>query len=69
MSTQISLHDSLLTYQEAAERLRIHPITLTRYANAGKIDHLKIGKRVFFTEKQLEDFLTNSVVPAKEATS
>lgn len=67
MAIKITSHDSLLNYEEAAARLRVHPITLTRWANARKIDHVKMGKRVFFTERQIEEFLNRSLVKAEEA--
>lgn len=48
----------LLTYAEAAERLRIKPDTLQRWVAAGRVPHKKyFNKRVFFTEAHVEAIL------------
>ncbi len=48
----------LLSYAEAAERLRIKPDTLQRWVAAGRVPHKKyFNKRVFFTEEHIEEIL------------
>jgi len=50
--------ETLLTYAEAAERLRIKPDTLMRWVAAGRVPHMKyFNKRVYFTERHLEEIL------------
>lgn len=53
----------LLTYEEAAELLRISPVTLRKKVMRGEIAHYKpFGprSRVFFTEDDLENLLLAS---------
>lgn len=64
---QISLTDRRFSYREAAQQLGCSEISLRRWVSQGKVDHLKVGGRVFFTQQQLEQFLSDSFVPAKEA--
>jgi len=60
--------DSLLTYDEAAERLRVSPITLRRWVSDGKIGYRKIGRRsVRFTESDLTA-MVHVHAPATSAT-
>lgn len=50
--------ETLLTYAEAAGRLRIKPDTLQRWVAAGRVPHIKMfNKRVFFTEQHLDEIL------------
>ena len=42
-----------LTLQEAAECLKIHPVTLLEKANAGEVPGAKIGKRWVFVKIDL----------------
>jgi excisionase family DNA binding protein len=46
-----------LTLQEAAELLKIHPVTLLEKANAGEIPGAKIGKRWVFVKIDLIDHI------------
>lgn len=47
----------LLTTPEAARLLRVHRNTLDREREAGKVRCVRIGRRVFFTEEHLRDYL------------
>jgi hypothetical protein len=48
---------STLTLQQAAEFLKIHPVTLLEKANAGIVPGAKIGKRWVFIEIDLIDYI------------
>jgi excisionase family DNA binding protein len=47
----------VLTTREVADYLRIHPITLIRYAREGKIPAFKIGKEWRFHKKYITRWL------------
>jgi excisionase family DNA binding protein len=49
----------LLTTPEAARLLRVHRNTLDREREAGRVKYVRIGRRVFFTEDHLSDYLNN----------
>jgi len=58
MSTEDINHNvsnyDLLTALEAANELRIHPGTILRWAREGFIPHVKLGRRVLFSESRLK---------------
>ncbi|MCK5098524.1 MAG: helix-turn-helix domain-containing protein [Desulfobacteraceae bacterium] len=54
--------EQLLTVKEAAEITRLNPKTLYAYAERRIIPHIKLGSRLFFTEKQLEKWILDSTV-------
>lgn len=47
-----------LTPKEAAERLRVAPYTVLRWAREGKIASSKTAKTVRFTEEGITEFLS-----------
>ncbi|PCI09729.1 hypothetical protein COB72_05535 [bacterium] len=49
----------LLTTYEAAKILRVHRNTIDNERKARRIACVRIGKRVFFTWKQLADYINN----------
>jgi len=49
--------EKLLTVQEAAKYLDIHPITLYKWAEAGKIPAAKIGKIWRFRKQKLDEWI------------
>ena len=55
--THIPRLPPLLTTPEAARLLRVHRNTLDREREAGRVRCVRIGRRVFFTEGQLRDYL------------
>ena len=55
----------LLTVTEAAEFLRIHPITLYSWVSQGRIPSIKMGRKRLFDRKELEKWLQNKKVPEK----
>jgi excisionase family DNA binding protein len=54
---------ALLDINQAAERLAVHPMTLYRWARAGRVPAIRIGARVLrFDSRALERFISaNSV--------
>lgn len=46
-----------LTLNEAAEFLKIHPVTLLEKANSGEIPGAKIGKRWVFVKVDLVEYI------------
>lgn len=59
--------EKLLKPKEAAERLCINPDTLCNWRNAGRGPTFKrVGKRVFYTETDLEAFLVRNTVSPEE---
>lgn len=57
VSTKESLQHLLLTTQEAAKFLNIHPDTVRHHAASGKLPAAKIGKQWRFVEKDLVEHL------------
>ncbi len=49
--------EKLLTTEEVAKILRIHPTTIRNYIRAGKLKASKVGKAFRITEKDIEQFL------------
>lgn len=47
----------MLTIEEVAERLKLHPNTVRRYARWGKLPAVKFGRVWRVEEKDLEDFV------------
>jgi excisionase family DNA binding protein len=52
------LHEQLLTAAEASVDLRIHPVTLLRWAREGKIPHIRLDRRILFSSSRLTDWLS-----------
>lgn len=57
--------NNLLNVQEAASYLRISTSTLYRWENQKKIERIKIGSRVLFSEDYLKEFVKNNTVNAE----
>jgi excisionase family DNA binding protein len=62
------LNDRLLTAAEAAAELRLHPVTILRWAREGRIPHRRLGRKVVFPLSLLNSWLesgyTDSAVRA-----
>jgi excisionase family DNA binding protein len=54
-----------LGLQEAAERLAVAPLTLRRWCQDGKIESVRLGRRVVFREEALNAFIQANVTRAK----
>jgi excisionase family DNA binding protein len=46
--------EPLLSAEEAAKLLRMHPVTLLRWAREGRLPHRRFGGRVFFRASELD---------------
>ncbi len=57
MGTEKLPIEPLLTLPEAAEILRLQPVTLRQYASARKIPFLRIGGRLLFDPVELRAWL------------
>jgi excisionase family DNA binding protein len=50
----------LMTAIEAANQLRIHPVTLQRWAREGRVPYLKLGRKVLFSASQLNRWIESN---------
>lgn len=48
---------TVLTLKEVAQRLKLHPNTLRRYAKEGKLSAMKFGRVWRIEEEDLKDFM------------
>ena len=55
----------LLTVKEAADFLRVHPVTLYSWVSQGRIPSIKMGRKRLFDRRELEKWLGNKVEPEK----
>ena len=49
-------HKTILTEQECSDRTGLSRATLWRLRSAGRITHYKVGTRVFYDQKHIEEF-------------
>jgi excisionase family DNA binding protein len=49
--------DELFSIKEAANKLRISPLTLRDWIYQGKLTPVKLGRRVLLTQEELERFV------------
>ena len=56
----------LLTIKETAEALKISVSTLYRWIHQRKIEYVKIGSRVLFTDEMLNDSIKKNTVTTKQ---
>jgi excisionase family DNA binding protein len=50
---------TLLTAAEAATNLKIHPVTILRWAREDKIPHIRLGRKVLFSPEQITSWLSS----------
>ena len=48
---------NVLTLREVAEKLKLHPNTLRRYAKEGKLPAMKFGRAWRIEEEDLKEFM------------
>jgi len=58
---RVSKHKEIMTAKEIAEYLKIHPLTVHRYAREGKIPAFKIGTDWRFHRKHIERWIRQKV--------
>lgn len=68
MATQTD-YTTLLTYEDVASILRIHPQTLRQWVSLKKFPHLKIGSNVRFTMEMVDQYIKSTLVEPKSSTS
>jgi excisionase family DNA binding protein len=56
----------LLNPSETAKELRVHVCTIHRMPAKGSICHHRIGKKIYFTPEDIEQYLKRCAVTAKE---
>jgi len=49
--------DQLYTTEQVAKLLQIHPLTVLKYINSGKLKAVKLGRVYRVTESNLQKFL------------
>ena len=54
--------NNLLTIKETASYLRVSVSTLYRWINFKKIEYIKLGSRVMFSEESLNEFIKNNTI-------
>lgn len=57
--------EELLTVKEVAKTLRVHPKSVYRWVETGKIACSHAGGSIRFTEEQVETFLAQKNIPEK----
>jgi excisionase family DNA binding protein len=58
--------EELFTLQEVAIKLKLSTNTLYRYVEKGIIQHQKIGRKIRFTNANINDFLTQRNVKGEK---
>ena len=53
----------LNTVREAAARLKLHPKTVEDLIKTGELGHVRIGRRVFATDDQIQALIDAHTVP------
>lgn len=59
MDDILTHHQRILTIQEVADLLRVHPSTISRYARAGMLISYTVGSRRLFKESDVWAFFEN----------
>jgi predicted DNA-binding transcriptional regulator AlpA len=57
--TETSSNKATMTEQEFCERVGISRVTAWRMRNAGKLPHCRIGDKVVYLPRHVEEFLLN----------
>lgn len=59
--TRVNANEKLMTYQEASKRLGISVRTLQKRVKSGDAPHVRIGRKVFFTEGLLIEYINSCI--------
>jgi excisionase family DNA binding protein len=57
--------DKMMTIQETAEFLDVSKVTLHNWKKNGKLPYLRLGKRVFFSQKEIVEAMKSNVYHRK----
>ena len=66
MKEELSSIGRLLTVNEAAQALRVHPVTLYEWVSAGRIPSIKLGRKRLFDPRALQRWLAQQAEPERE---
>jgi excisionase family DNA binding protein len=58
--------EQLLTVFEAANMLRVQPVTIRKWVYEGRLPCCRLSRRVVFRARDLDDFIEKNYHPAKE---
>ena len=60
-----AMSETLLTPEEVAEQMKLHPVTVRRMLRDGELPGIKIGKRQWrIPESALQQFIQRQLTPA-----
>ena len=63
-----AMSETLLTPEEVAEQMKLHPVTIRRMLRAGELPGVKIGKRQWrVPETALQQFIQRQLTPGARA--
>jgi predicted DNA-binding transcriptional regulator AlpA len=65
--SSIANEKATLTEQEFCERVGISRTTAWRQRNAGKLPHCRIGDKVVYLPRHVDEFLANCERPARRS--
>lgn len=58
---------TIYSIPEAAEILHLKEVTIRRRIYAGEIPFHRFGRRIFFTQKDIDDYIESCAIPARTA--
>ena len=58
--------EQLLTVFEAANMLRVQPVTIRKWVYEGRLPCCRLSRRVVFRARDLDDFIEKSYCPVRE---
>lgn len=65
-----AMSETLLTPEEVAEQMKLHPVTVRRMLRDGELPGIKIGKRQWrIPESALQQFIQRQLTPAAKPTA
>ena len=56
----------LLDFKEACDALKISKETLYRWTSSRKISHRRLGRKIYFTQSDLTEYIIKSKVEAED---
>lgn len=66
--TRIPANVQLLTYQDASKRLGVSVRTLQKRVKSGDVAHVRLGRKVYFTEELLIEYIQASIKGGTDET-
>jgi excisionase family DNA binding protein len=58
------MKENLMTVQEVAEHLRLHPVTVYKWAKRGRIPAIRLGYALRFRPSDIRELEEKAYVPA-----